>query len=164
MEILEKVHWKTQLDWYDITYFFSKNKRAQLKRLERQFTDNNIIKSTKELDRETLQEFYILYSQEISKKKNSVIQDLVKKYKDELWKWILYINSLRTHTWTLIAWSITSYRNECYTLAFKASINDEELSFSPVIWIGNMLDYMVFNFWIDILKAIYISFWKDRNF
>ena len=164
MKILEKIHWKTQLQWRDITYFFSKNKRDQLKRLEKQLNDFHITRGTLELDWILLEEFYSLYTKEISKKENHIIQNLIEKYTDELWKGILYFSYIRNNSGTLYAWCITSFRNGCYTLAFKASQENEELDFQPIIWIWNMLDFMVFEFWIKQLHAKYISFWKDRNF
>ena len=162
MKIYEKVRWITDIQWKSITDFFSKNSRKQIRILKEQLETLKIHYKVYELQDTTLNEFNLLYKDEMWKKDNSKVHDIKGKYSAELWKGILYFLELRDTENTLIWWWIATYRENIFTFAFKTTKSDYIFDIPLKIWIWNLLDYLVFEYGFS-LWADYISFWKDRN-
>lgn len=162
MKIHEKVRWIAEIKWKNIENFFSKNKRKQIRLLLKQLEAWGISWSVDLMDHKSLHEFVNLYEREMNKKENTAFHDIRQRYSDEIDTNILYFLSLRDSSKKLIWWGIATKRWEYFTFAFKATDSDYTFEFLLKIWIWNILDYLVFNYAIQ-LWVRYISFWKDRN-
>ena len=163
MLIKEKVRWIVDSKWKTIVDFFSKNRRKQIKKVTQQLNENNFTFWVKECSDKDFKEFLILYNSEIKKKENAKVHDLYSKYKDELWKWILFFLYIRDKNNTLIAWWIWIKRDNMFIFWYKASNLDYTFWFTLKIWIWNILDYLLFKTAIEKLHSDFVSFWRDRN-
>lgn len=122
---------------------------------------NNYTFGIEPLSSEYLDQFYTLYKDEIWSKPHAVVFDLLERLSPRLNDKTLYFAFIKDASWMLLWWSILSYRNDRFTLAYKASIRST-IKIQTSLWV--ILDYLFFDFWLSSsFDFTYFSLGKDRN-
>jgi len=166
MKFYEYVAWRLENKNLSYKYLFWKDKEKKIHKLEEYFDNNDFEYWTKELDDDSLIDFYNnLYKDFIkSKKTNPRIIDIpnkIKEWKENLNK-IYYIWYVKRN-WIILAWWIFSFMKNSWwktilTLWYRAYKKEEKF----VIWFWYFVEYLFFKLWFDLNIDIF-SRWKDKN-
>lgn len=150
-------------DTTNIRDIFWKNRFKHIKKIINTIGNNPNIYSEgiKKATLEDLQEFYVLYKEEIIKKNNAKVYNLIEIYKPQILGWKqIYFSYIRENN-VLLAWWISVYRilrgKETLMGCVKAWKNTDVM---PSILY--YIEYLFFRLWLE-LHVKQFSAGKDRN-
>lgn len=163
MDIFEKVTWLAKCEWGKLSDFFSWESIRKIKKSYWELEKIWYHFGYELLNRESLEEFYKLYQKEIESRRNWKVHNLIEKLSWELKLWILYFVYIKDNQGNLMWWWIWIKRDNKFILSFKAHKWNKTVESKMKVWIGTLIDYLIFKIAIERIKSKYISFWTDRN-